>query len=359
MDISRLYRQRRRLLKRIFGVSARIAIVTIIAVSASGCLSVGPKPLFRAGSCFGSLTKVSYHDLSDIGKHRLLEHNGMIGTCRGGFIDLGHVRNGADLTKWVAKRLEKKILAGETEHSFKLTDPSRHYLKIKYPAGFNDLPLEERQAIARDISIQASAYAIYWSTTWHEMITYLGWKPVGINVLISALSPEDNYSNLLGAIIGAGAMRDEELSYNAAVTKIMNDEFTMLGIRPKDEVKEAAKNIYGVWYVGEGYFGSKMLKRDLDIGLEDNKQTPWLIPGLCEDAEPYSYTIPTLDFERYGFLIEYSIDPAMRKKTTSILGCEFERLVPHTHFPKIMAHIVEQEAKITAERKLEEESTPR
>jgi hypothetical protein len=153
MDISKLYGQRRRLLKRIFGVSARIAIVTIIAVSASGCLSVGPKPLFRAGSCFGSLTKVSYHDLSDIGKHRLLEHNGMIGTCRGGFIDLGHVRNGADLTKWVAKRLEKKILAGETEHSFKLADPSRHYLKIKYPAGFNDLPLEERQAIARDISI--------------------------------------------------------------------------------------------------------------------------------------------------------------------------------------------------------------
>lgn len=117
----------------------------------------------------------------------------------------------------------------------------------------------------------------------------------------------------LGAIIGAGAMRDEELSYNAAVTKIMNDEFTMLGIRPKDEVNEAAENI----------------------------------------------SIPTLDFERYGFLIEYSIDPAIRKKTTSILGYEFERLVPHTHFPKIMAHIVEQEAKITAERKLEEESTPR
>ena len=278
----------------------------------------------------------------------------MIGTCRGGFIDLGHVRNGADLTKWVAKGLEKKILAGKPEHSFKLTDPSRHYLTIKYPAGFHDLPLEKRLAIARDVSIQASAYAIYWSTTWHEMITYLGWKPVGINVLISALSPEDNYSNLLGAIIGARALRDEKLSYNAAVTKIMKDEFTMLEIRPKREVKEAAKSIYGVWYVGEGYFGSKMLKRDLDIGLEDNKKTPWPIPGLCEDAELYSYPIPTLDFKRYDFVVEYSIDPAIRRITTNILGYEFDRLIPHTHFPKIMAHIVEQEAKISTERKTEQ-----
>ena len=347
MNISKLYMQRQTLLTKI-SRAAHIVVLGVIAVSGSGCLSVGPKPLFRAGSCFGSLTKVSYHDLSDLGRHRFLEHNGMIGTCRGGFIDLGHVRNGADLTKWVAKKLEKRILAGKPGHSFKLTDPSRHYFTIQYPAGFHDLPLEERQAIARDISIQAASYGIYWSTTWHEMITYLGWKPVGINVLISALSPEDNYSNLLGAIIGARALRDEELSYNAAVTKIMNDEFTMLGIRPKHEVKAAAKNIYGVWYVGEGYFGSKMLRRDLDIGLEDNTQTPWLIPGLCEDAEPYSYTIPTLDFERHDFVIEYSIDPAIRKKTAKILGYEFDRLVPHMHFPKIMAHIMKQEALISA-----------
>jgi hypothetical protein len=52
--------------------------------------------------------------------------------------------------------------------------------------------------------------------------------------------------------------------------------------------------------------------------------------------------------------VEYSIDPAIRKKTTKILGYEFERLVPHTHFPKIMAYIKEQEAKIAAERKSEQ-----
>ena len=259
-----------------------------------------------------------------------------------------------DYQSLATAKFEKKILAGKPEHSFKLTDPSRHYFAIKYPTDFNDLPPEERQAIARDISIQAAAYAIYWSTTWHEIITYLGWKPVGVGVFISALSFEDNYSNLLGAIIGARAMRDEELSYNAAVTRIMNDEFTMLGIRPKREVKAASKNIYGVWYVGEGYFGSKMLLRDLDIGLEDNELSPFLIPGLCPDVEPHSYSIPTLDFERYDFVIEYSIDPAIRKITTNILGCEFEHLVPHTHFPRIMAHIVQQEALISAADWLEE-----
>ena len=341
--MSRLPRQKAAFSKRTARLAAVTAILAAIAVSGSGCISVGPKPLFRAGSCFGSLTKVSFHDLSDIGKHRSFEHNGMVGTCSGGFIDLGHVRNAADLTKWVARRLETKILAGETEHSFKLTDPSRHYFNIRYPATFKELPSEKQQAIARDISIQAAAYGIYWSTTWHEVITFLGWKPVGIGVFISALSFEDNYSNLLGVIIGETALRDTELSFNAAVTKAMNDEFTKLGIRPKREAKAASKNIYGRWYVGEGYFGAKMLQRDLDIGLEDNELTPWLIPGLCPEAKPYSYSVPTLDFGRHGFVIEYSIDPTIRKKVTEILGYEFERLVPHTHFVKIMAHIEKQE----------------
>jgi len=343
MNMSRLPRHTATLSKRTARVAARVAILALIAISGSGCVSIGPKPLFRAGSCFGSLTKVSFHDLSDLGNHRFMEHNGMIGTCSGGFIDLGHVRNGADLTKWVARRLEKKILAGETEHSFKLTDPSRHYFNIKYPAYFKDLPSEDQQAIARDISIQAAAYGIYWSTTWHEIITFIGWKPVGIGVFISALSFEDNYSNLLGAIIGETALRDKERSFNAAVTKAMNDEFTKLGIRPKREAKTASKNIYGRWYVGEGYFGAKMLQRDLNIGLDDNKLTPWLIPGLCQNARPYSYSVPTLDVGRHGFIIEYSIDPTIRKKVTKILGCEFERLVPQIHFPKIMTHIEKQE----------------
>ena len=86
-----------------------------------------------------------------------------------------------------------------------------------------------------------------------------------------------------------------------------------------------------------------MLQRDLDIGLDDNELTPWLIPGLCADAEPHSYSVPTLDLDRHGFLIEYSIDPTIRRKVTEILGCDFKRLIPHTHFPKIMAHIEKQE----------------
>ena len=86
-----------------------------------------------------------------------------------------------------------------------------------------------------------------------------------------------------------------------------------------------------------------MLQRDLDIGLDDGELTPWLIPGLCTDAEPHSYPIPTLDFGRHGFAIEYSINPAIHRKVTEVLGHEFDRLVPHVHFPIIMAHIEKQE----------------
>ena len=177
------------------------------------------------------------------------------------------------------------------------------------------------------------------STTWHKIITYLGWKPVGIQVFISALSPEDNYSNLLGAIIGADALRNTDHSFNQAVTIAMRDEFMKLGIQPKSDVREASKNIYGLWYVGEGYFGARMLRRHLDIGLGDNMVEPWLIPGLCDRAEPYAYPVPGLDFAEYGFSLKYSIRPTIKRKVTAILGAQVDRIRPDVHLPRIMDHI--------------------
>jgi len=325
--------------RRICWIGVLTFLTCIFAVTVVGC-GGRVRPLFRMGSCFGSITKVNFRDPSDLGRHRTVtERNGMVGTCEGGFIDLGHVRNAVDLTRWLARGIESKIMKGKSGHSFSLTDPSRHYLEITYPDKWDELGASERETIAKDVSIQAAAHAIYMSTTWHEIITYLGWKPVGIPVFISALSPEDNYSNLLGVVIGATALRDTDNSFNQAVTLAMNKEFRALGIQPKSDVRAASKNIYGLWYVGEGYFGVKMLRRHLDIGLGDNMVEPWLIPGLCDGARPRAYRVPGLDFTGYGFSIRYSIKPTVKGKVTAILGEKVERIQPDIHLPKIMEYI--------------------
>ena len=323
---------------RSFSLSCLLAVLT---AGGLGC-GRGHRPIFRMGSCFGSITKVNFHDLSDLGRHNSSERNGMVGTCRWGFIDLGHLRNAADVTRWLATDIQAKMLKNEGQYKFSLTDPSKHFVDINYPENWQELPESEREAISKDIAIDIASYGAYTGTTWHEIITYLGWKPVGIPVFISALAPEDNYSNLLGAIVGNIALKDTELSYNDAVTKVMNEEFTKLGIQPKADVKEASKRIYGVWYKGGGYFFAKTLRRHLDIGVEgDNEVAPWLIPGLCELADAHAYPVPDLDFSEYGFSVEYSIKPAIRKKVGRVLGEKVERIQPEVHFAKIMEHIHE------------------
>ncbi|MBN2136499.1 MAG: DUF4056 domain-containing protein [Sedimentisphaerales bacterium] len=317
---------------------ARTFLLLLLALAAQGC-GKKHRPIFRVGSCFGSITKVNFHDLTDLGRHKTTEHNGMVGTCRGGFIDLGHVRNAADVTRWLATDLEEAIMKGKTEFSFKLTDPSRHFFDITYPDNWRDMPESEKRKIARDIAIDAGAYGAYLGTAWHEIITYLGWKPAMIPVFISALAPEDNYSNLLGAVVGNLALRDTENSYNQAVTIAMRKEFEKLDIQPKEDVKEASKNIYAVWYIGEGYFTARTLRRHLDIGTGDNKVEGWPIPGLCENADSYAYRLPNLDFTKHGFSVEYSIKPTIKKRVALALGEQTERIRPDLHFPKIMDYI--------------------
>ena len=137
-------------LRRITTVLVSVVLLAVAAITVPGC-GGHIKPLFRMGSCFGSITKVNFRDLNELGRHGGIERNGMVGTCRGGFIDLAHLRNAADLTRWLAKDIQAKMIKGRSRHSFTLTDPSRHYIEITYPENWNDLPESEREAIARDI----------------------------------------------------------------------------------------------------------------------------------------------------------------------------------------------------------------
>ena len=121
-------------------------------------------------SCYASSTiGTTYTDSRKLGTHSYkaskAENNGIIYTCRGGHIDMPHLRKGADWTAYLAERAYYALLKGKSEFSFKFYEPSRYYLHITYPDEWNDLDEAEKCKTAREISVGLGEYCAFTGLT--------------------------------------------------------------------------------------------------------------------------------------------------------------------------------------------------
>jgi hypothetical protein len=276
------------------------------------------------------------------------EKNGIAYTRRGGHIDVIHLRIAIDWTAYLTAKSYRHLMRGDPGFTCKLAvDRSRDYVRITYPPGWDSMSEEDRSPIARQVASAMGPYLAFTMVTWHEILTWYGFKCVGLPVeFASAFSWEDSYSNLLGTIIGARALQDTRHSYNKAVAIAIEEEMERLGIQPAHVAKQASASVRGDWYTGGLAVFVDMKKRNFDVGLDDGYITPTLVPGVagCEGAEPLSYPVPTLDvLYKYGFSVAVEIEPHEWERG-KILRTVHEdaserRVNPEQHFAKIMDHI--------------------
>jgi len=322
------------------------ALITSAIVLAGGC-ETKPRPHLRAGAYFGSVMEMYFPDPEHLGKHGYNnspdEKDGMVYTCRGGFIDIGHVREAADRTAYIAGVTFDNLMNGKSEFSFKAIEPSRYFVTVQYPKYWEDSPAKEK--VASEVSIRLGEYLAETTTIWHEIITWFGYTSTGVfSEYISSFSWEDTYSDLLGTHLGAIALRDSGHEYDDAMTRLIDEELKRLGVQPADIAREAMKKIEGKWYTGGLYFFVTMNKRNFDIGLDDGFITPWLVPGICPGSKPQSYAVPNLDFlAEYGFSVKVEIEPRIFEegKILRIIypNGKGRRIEPAVHFRAIMEHI--------------------
>ena len=305
-------------------------------------------------SCYASSTLGSvFTDADNLGTHHYDngkgEKNGIIYTCKAGHIDLPHVRKAADWTAYLAEEAYDKLRKGQAKFSFKLWEPSRYYIHFTYPEDWKQLPEAQRDQIARDISITLGQYSAFTALTWHEIITWFGYRPVlWYPEFPSAFSWEDTFSNLLGTHLAGKALRDTQRSYDEAMTIALDAEVQRLGAQPKSTAVEAAQQVKGLWYSGGILFLVDIKKRNLDIGLDDGFVTPWIVPGLaeCQGGEPAPYPVPDLRvLDRHGFAVTFEIEPREMERRAILKivypdpGNRRKRLVPTVHFAPLMEHI--------------------
>jgi len=291
----------------------------------------------------------------NLGKHgyyfRTAEKNGIAYTRRGGHIDTMHLRIAADWTAYLAAKSYRHLMRGDQSFSYKLlADRSRHTVHISYPENWQSMPQEQRREAAREVALTMGPYLAYSMVSWHEIITWYGFHSVGvIRESHSAFSWEDSYSNLLGAVVAARALRDTQRSYNEAVTIALDEEMRELGVQPAAVARQASESVRGTWYTGVVGPLMSMRRRNPDIGVDDGLVTPVLALDLPAGAEPASYPAPTLEtIAKYGFWAFVEIEPHEweRRKVLRIVypNGKGKRVYPTAHFAPIMAHIQQEAA---------------
>ena len=335
--------------------SARINIcfiILLITILFGGC-QTRSRPRLRISDYFGNPLGMRYADPNDLGRHCLdycrNEKLGLVYTCRAGFIDLGHVREAADRTHYLAQIIYENLMQSTTEYSFRVIEPSSYTLTLGYPDYWKNLSREEKETVSRGISIQLGQYVAHTSLIWHEILTWYGFSSSGpFPENISAFSCEDPYSDVLGTHLAATVLSDQknfyiETAFEESMTALIIQTLKELEVQPPETAKQAVETIKGDWYKGGYYFFVEIKKRNLDVGLDDGIVFPCRVEGICSDTPPHYYPAPN-----FGFLDEYELKIRLRlrpiefekRKIYKSLGLKHsEKIIPYIHFPILLEKI--------------------
>ncbi len=313
-------------------------------LDASPRIRVGYLPTPTLGTVFLGPEQLGEHGY----RPNLSERSGQVYTCKAGPIDMGHARKATDWTIFLAAKTYRQIMEDEPEFSYKLYEPSRYYVHLTYPEDWGDLSQRERGQIAFEVSVSLGRYLAFAGVTWHEIITWFGFKSKGLEPEHpSAFTWEETFSNIFGTHAAALAIKDNEHTFNRAVTLAFDAELRELDAQPAHVSRRAAGSVEGPWFT-RGFLFTTMKKRNLDLGLDDGFVTPTLIPSVseCEGAEPQPYPVPNLGLvSAYGFSVKFEIEPRIWEGQAILdvayAGSESrrDRVEPVVHLARIMAYI--------------------
>lgn len=265
------------------------------------CCSFGVKvSLFRLPIKITEITSIE-----KIGTHEYMgstkEKNGIIYTQKGGFIDLGHVRDQADWTAY----LYTQILQHQSKGEF--------VQKIGYEGGVKELKVQISKDLSQEDIVKLAGKIAYDLSVWHEISTWFGASTIPlVPERYSSFSVEDAYSNLLGATLGMKALQSN-LPYETAMTQLIEDTLEDLeAVKTEEETQAAMEEVREIWWSGKKTLPSRnvLIARELNVYPT---VYPWLIPQKAKDIETRSLTVPQkshngkllADFYQFSIKLNY------------------------------------------------------
>lgn len=208
------------------------------------------------------------------------EKNGLVYTCRGGFIDIAHVRDNADRALYLALQIARALPDGVTVE-MPHEGTTRTIVVAPLPDGL--LARHGRWQVAAALA----AYANHQLSNWHEVVTWYGFESTpGVSERLSAFSPEDIYSNTLGTRLALGIVLHKEMrsrdEYDVAIQAWMREALRRLGAVARPAAEAAMTAVDGLWWDSSKRVPEFTLvtRRYLEISTP---VAPWLVTDVKPD----------------------------------------------------------------------------
>ena len=216
------------------------------------------------------------------GGKRLLsdEVSGIVYTCRGGFIDVAHVRDNADRTLYLASQIGRLAATGGV---IPLTGEGARRRVVVKPLD----PALVRTHGLRDVVVSLAEWLSFQAGIWHEITAWYGWASTSFSEKPSAFSPEDLYSNAVGVKIAGHIMRRHgagtELQYNQAVTAALREALIKLGPLPQAASRRAFAYVDGIWWDSAKRVPDNLLVRHRNFNAGPTLE-PWKLGDAIDAA---------------------------------------------------------------------------
>ncbi len=178
-----------------------------------------------------------------------VEGNGLVYTCRGGWIDVAHVRENADLQLFLTLALAQHLRDGGAVvipgHGGSTTIVLEPLLELLGEELIEGDPLRFASALA--------SWVTYRIGIWHEVTTWWGYQMIaGFSEQPSAFSPEDLYSNALGirlarAVVAADRFTSSTV-YDETIVAYIRLALERLGAQPTETARAIMTSLDGLWW---------------------------------------------------------------------------------------------------------------
>ena len=196
-----------------------------------------------------------------------LERSGQLYTCALGFVDLGHVRDCIDLTRYYYRWIRRR------HRRIQVFIPFHYGGHIQIT---RDLSSAEYAKVAASIAFDQAMF--------HEIYTY--WDN-GIGAHHSSFSPEDLVSNLLGTYVGEKAIAavnagrngsDFNRNATAELRTLLTALHTVTEIEAYDAFSKILLGSGGLGWIAGGNPAGRdhLLRRNFSY----NPVQPWIVPGV-------------------------------------------------------------------------------
>jgi hypothetical protein len=289
-----------------------------------------------SGLPFVKITEIT--STERIGNHKYLgnksEKNGIVYSKKGGFIDLAHLRDIADITAYLYANILKNKTKGKLE------------LKLGTEAGEKTLLVTIDPSLTDEDLVKIAGKAAYDLSVWHEISTWNGASFIPlVPERYSSFSVEDAFSNLLGVHLGMKAILSPK-QYEAEMTRLLAETLKYYeAVGTYTETVNAMKKVEGKWWSSKAKYPSKeiLMLRLFDIY---GCLSPMLVETMTFSTEQLCVPESTKAGKPLNDFYSVQIRTNFRIPINEVFGIpEHAKTITQRDFPALIAYAKKQELK--------------